>query len=263
MPAGEDAAGLESFNTMNRTEFAAYRNTFVTATRAILEESGARAGGDEVDGALLDEAAFPAYAEANPLAARLFWERVRRVMRHLEKRPIAASPWAVLDFGCGGGVMLPFLARRAARVVAADMHLEPLRQMAARLPLPHNVETHDLSRASLDELEAASFHCILALDVLEHMDDLPATLKSLRRLLAPGGEMIVSGPTENALYRLGRKLAGARYSGDYHARDIYAIRRAMSGHWRVGVVATLFRPIPLFVIYRARPRDAAAVPHSP
>jgi len=64
--------------------------------------------------------------------------------------------------------------------------------------------------------------------VLEHVRDLQGTLAALLRLLKACGQMIISGPTENAVYRLGRKLAGPEFSGDYHERRVERIRQALN-----------------------------------
>jgi cyclopropane fatty-acyl-phospholipid synthase-like methyltransferase len=225
---------------MKRDEFLAYKSTFVRATRSVLE--GERS-------TVLDEAAFPAYAHPNAAISFLFWSRVRCVLQHLEEKP----DWrASLDFGCGGGVMLPFLARKSARVVAMDTELSPLQKMQPHLHLPPHVELCDARRHRLEDFPAASFDIILALDVLEHLEDVESTLLQLRRVLAPSGQLIVSGPTENTLYRMGRRLAGDEYSGDYHVRDIHSIHEALKKDFHVSTLAVLLPLFPLFRLYCAQ-----------
>ena len=92
---------------------------------------------------------------------------------------------------------------------------------------------------------------IIALDVLEHVKDLGGTLSALLRLLRAGGQLVVSGPTENGLYRVGRKLAGPEYSGDYHERGIADIRQELARRVRLKHIATLYWPAPLFEIFTA------------
>ncbi len=157
----------------------------------------------------------------------------------------------VLDFGCGSGVMLPFLSENSQRVVAMDVDLVPLERVRKYIPLAANVEVHDAAKTAVPDLRAGPFDFILALDVLEHVKDLPRTLSELLRLLKTGGQLIVSGPTENGLYRIGRKLAGPEYSGDYHERGISEIRSALARQSRVDRIATLYWPIPLFEILTA------------
>ncbi|PYM96564.1 MAG: hypothetical protein DME04_01610 [Candidatus Rokuibacteriota bacterium] len=222
--------------TEGNQNFRAYKAQYVTAVRKVLYCGGSEA---------LSEAAFPAYAHENPWMNFLFWERLRRVMREIER----TRHGRVLDFGCGGGAMLPFLARHAARVTAADINLGPLHQINRTLPLPANVETYDLKQHTLDELPRGGFDLVLALDVLEHVQELEPTVAALAARLADGGKFIVSGPTENWAYRTGRRLAGREFTGHYHTTDIYQIKGAMAKVCRVSTVATLFYPIALFKIY--------------
>ncbi len=222
---------------MNRKEFSAYKRRFVSAFRAALDEAPQGA---------LDEAAFPAYSHPNPIINFLFWERLYRVMRFLERE----APYdIVLDFGCGSGVMLPFLARLSRRVVAVDVDLAPLERIRERMEFPSNITVYDARESEGSAYAAAPFDVILALDVLEHVEDLERTLRHLCGLLRPGGYIVISGPTENLAYRIGRALAGPEYSGDYHVRGIYEIRRALESHAHVHRLATLFYPVPLFEIY--------------
>jgi 2-polyprenyl-3-methyl-5-hydroxy-6-metoxy-1,4-benzoquinol methylase len=85
--------------------------------------------------------------------------------------------------------------------------------------------------------------------VLEHVPDLSKTLSELLTLLRPGGQLLISGPTENIFYQIGRKIAGAEYSGDYHERGIEEIKRDAGRLARVSPIATLYWPVPLFEIF--------------
>ncbi len=71
-------------------------------------------------------------------------------------------------------------------------------------------------------------------------------------LLKPNGQLVVSGPTENFLYQIGRKIAGPEYSGAYHERGIAEIKRELKRLARVEHIATLYQPIPLFEVFAAR-----------
>ncbi len=196
----------------------------------------------------LDEIGFPAYSHDNPLINWLFWKRLHTVMNHVER----GAPYErVLDFGCGSGVMLPFLAPLSGEVVAADIDLVPLEHMQRHVPVASNVHIRDASLEAMSELPAASFDLIVALDVLEHVKDLHATLTMLLHLMKRGAQLVISGPTENILYRLGRRLAGPEYSGDYHERGIADIRTELAGRAKLEHIATLYWPAPLFEIFAA------------
>lgn len=227
-----------------RTEFQRYKARFVDATCHVLAKC-------ETEKSALDEAAFPAYANSNALISFLFWSRVRYAMQVVRRR---GSLKATLDFGCGGGVMLPFLAQRASRVVAYDTDLRPLRAMSQRWPLAPNIAAIDANDHPLTQFADGEFELILSLDVLEHVEDLADVLGQFARILRRDGLLVVSGPTENRLYQLGRRLAGPEYSGDYHMRAMSDVEAALEPNFRVRETANLFGPLPLFRILSATPK---------
>jgi ubiquinone/menaquinone biosynthesis C-methylase UbiE len=127
--------------------------------------------------------------------------------------------------------------------------LLPFRAMSRRLDFPANLQVRDAAQTTLEALPAASFDIITALDVLEHVDNLSATLNGLVRLLKPGGQLIVSGPSENFFYKVGRKLAGCEYTGAYHERGIAEVRRKLGKLIEVKTIARLYPPVVLFDIF--------------
>jgi 2-polyprenyl-3-methyl-5-hydroxy-6-metoxy-1,4-benzoquinol methylase len=224
---------------MKSSTFNAYKRRYRDAIRKVLSEA---------EPGRLDDIGFPAYSHANPLIHWLFWKRLHTVMDYVERK----APFErTLDFGCGSGVMLPFLAQVSREVVAADIDLVPLEHMKRYIALPPNVRERQTSATERAGASEESFDLIIALDVLEHVKDLAATLAQLLSWLKPGSPLIVSGPTENALYRFGRKLAGPEYSGEYHERGVAEIRKALARHRRVSQIATLYWPVPLFEIFTA------------
>jgi len=225
---------------MNSSEFQVYKAQYRSAIRNVLREA---------ERGRLDEAGFPAYSHPNPLINWLFWQRLHTAMNYIQSH----GPYEkILDFGCGSGVMLPFLAQQARQVFATDIDLVPLERVKKQIPLSENVQVLDAKEVSLAQLPAKSFDLINALDVLEHVDDLPRTLSELLNLLKPGGRLVVSGPTENILYQIGRKLAGPEYSGEYHERGIAEIKRGLSQLAHVQQIATLYWPVPLFEVFVAQ-----------
>ena len=225
---------------MKSVDFQEYKSRYRSAIRSVLQES---------ERGRLDEAGFPAYSHPNPLINWLFWQRLRTAMNEIERH----APYeSVLDFGCGSGVMLSFLSQHSQHVTAIDIDLVPLERVKKYIPLAENVRVLNANQNSISQLTPKSLDLINALDVLEHVDDLPKTLKELLQLLKPGGRLVVSGPTENILYQIGRKLAGPQYSGEYHERGIAEIKRELSRMARVEQIATLYWPVPLFEVFVAQ-----------
>jgi 2-polyprenyl-3-methyl-5-hydroxy-6-metoxy-1,4-benzoquinol methylase len=224
---------------MKDLEFKKYKSEIRSTIRKVLSQS---------EPGRLDEAAFPAYSHPNPLINWLFWQRLRKTMEYLEPH----IPYQrVLDFGCGSGVLLPFLAKISSHVTAADVDMTPFERMKAQMGFHANIETLDLKTATLRGLPTASYDVITALDVLEHVEDIEGTLNDLLRLLKQGGRLIVSGPTENIFYKLGRHMAGKEYSGDYHKRGIAEIKRELANRGAIDQIAVLYPPVPLFDLFAA------------
>lgn len=225
---------------MNTTEFNVYKNRYRTAIQQVLAEA---------EKGRLDEAAFPAYSHRNPIINWLFWQRLHKVMEYVQN----PTPYSrILDFGCGSGVMLPYLSQISDQVTAMDVDLLPIQSVQKYIPLANNVDVKDATKTTIADLPANSFDLIIALDVLEHVHDLPRTLNELLALLKPNGQLIVSGPTENILYKIGRKVAGPEYSGAYHERGIAEIKTELLKTTRIQSIATLYWPIPLFEIFSAK-----------
>ena len=90
----------------------------------------------------------------------------------------------VLDIGSGTGALARGYARLGARAVAADLSPAMLRQAA---DLPRRV----VARAEAFPFRAASFDAVTA-GQCWHWFDGPATARECRRVLRPGGQLVVA-----------------------------------------------------------------------
>jgi len=225
---------------MKTSDFNAYKIRYRNAIRQALAQAAT---------GRFDEAAFPAYSHRNPLINWLFWQRLRNALEYVER----SAPYEqILDFGCGSGVMLPYLAQVCKRVSAMDVDLLPLESAQKYIPLAPNVKVYDATKTTLADLPANSFDLVIALDVLEHVEDLSRALNEIFALLKPNGRLIVSGPTENILYQIGRKIAGPEYSGVYHERGIAEIKTEIARRAHIERIAQLYWCMPLFEIFAAQ-----------
>jgi SAM-dependent methyltransferase len=109
------------------------------------------------------------------------------------------APTRILDAGCGDGINLTFLARLnaergwTASLFGADYSV-------LRVDRAQALGTARLVRTSVTALafEAAAFDIVLCNQVLEHVPDLSAALAELRRVIAPGGLLLVGVPNEGS-----------------------------------------------------------------
>ena len=138
-----------------------------------------------------------------------WWQaRTRLVVSILEPKRRLHPPARVLDAGCGWGVTLEALENRGYRASGLDVS----RQALERLDRPDRQLIEADLTCPLDStaLAHAAFDAVLALDVIEHLDDDRAALTSLGRLVRPGGLMIVSVPALPELFSEFDQVQGHR-----------------------------------------------------
>ncbi len=104
----------------------------------------------------------------------------------------ALAQQEILEVGCGGGLICEHLARRKAVMVGLDPSkgaLETARTHAQQVGLAHNIH-YVQGFAEQMPFADSSFSAIVCLDVLEHVNDLQATMAEIARVLAPGGVFV-------------------------------------------------------------------------
>ena len=134
-----------------------------------------------------------------------FWPpQRRRLFAKLIDR-IGASGAAAVELGCGTGGMLPELDERFATVVGLDGHAELLERARERSRTATLVQAD----ACRSPLEAAAADLVVAFDVIEHVDP-DALLAEARRLVRPGGRLLISAPAFPSLWSRMDERAGHR-----------------------------------------------------
>jgi 2-polyprenyl-3-methyl-5-hydroxy-6-metoxy-1,4-benzoquinol methylase len=127
--------------------------------------------------------------------AHPWWQARADLTLALLRQRAINPPARVLDVGCGWGVTLEALESRGYRVVGLDVSRRILEQLDR--PGRTLVEA-DLTQPLPAGL--APFDVVLALDVLEHLDDDRQTVARLADLVAPDGHVIVSVPALPELF---------------------------------------------------------------
>jgi 2-polyprenyl-6-hydroxyphenyl methylase/3-demethylubiquinone-9 3-methyltransferase len=118
---------------------------------------------------------------------------------------------AVLDVGCGGGILTEAMAHDGAKVTGIDLSEKALG--VARL---HQIESgasvdYRLMSAEALALEApASFDVVTCMELLEHVPDPASTIDACAKLVRAGGYVVFSTINRNAkAYALA--IVGAEY----------------------------------------------------
>jgi 2-polyprenyl-6-hydroxyphenyl methylase/3-demethylubiquinone-9 3-methyltransferase len=186
-----------------------------------MDEHETQAGG-EVDPAEVDRFAALAaewwdprgpYAPLHKLTpTRIAYVRDRLVRRHgRDARSLRSlDGLAILDVGCGGGLLAEPLARLGAAVTGIDPAEESI--AVARAHAEEAGLAIDYRTATARALAEAGeqFDAVIASEVIEHVPDAEAFVATLARLARPGGLVLVS-TLNRTLRALALAVVGAEY----------------------------------------------------
>jgi SAM-dependent methyltransferase len=142
---------------------------------------------------------------ASMVRAHPWWHARARLTLALLQQLGVRSPARVLDAGCGWGTTLEALEHGGYRAAGMDIS----RRSLERLDRPgRELYVADLSRDLT--AHADRFEAVLALDVIEHIDDDRAAVTRLGQLARPGGVVIVSVPALPQLFSEFDEVQGHR-----------------------------------------------------
>jgi 2-polyprenyl-6-hydroxyphenyl methylase/3-demethylubiquinone-9 3-methyltransferase len=116
-----------------------------------------------------------------------------------------------VDVGCGGGILSESMARAGAHVLGIDLaqavlDVAELHALDAKVDVSYRaVSAEDLALE-----RPAAFDVVTCMEMLEHVPDPAATLAALRKLVKPGGHVIVSTLNRN-LKAFAVAIIGAEY----------------------------------------------------
>jgi SAM-dependent methyltransferase len=121
---------------------------------------------------------------------------------------LAAWPkgWTVLDAACGTGRHAEVLAKQGCKVIGVDLSTAMLDVARQKLTKKADLRLGDLCHLPLEVAEVDAAVCSLA---LTHLPDLRAPLTELRRVLRPGGQLVLSDIHWVSLY-----LGGVAHAQD-------------------------------------------------
>lgn len=118
---------------------------------------------------------------------------------------------AVLDIGCGGGILAESMAQCGAKVTGIDMAEDVL--AIARMHLLEsglNIDYRQLTAEQLAKQQPGSFDVITCMELLEHVPDPGSLVKACATLIKPGGHVFFSTINRNSKAYL-FAIIGAEY----------------------------------------------------
>ena len=116
----------------------------------------------------------------------------------------------ILDIGCGAGILCEPLARLGATVVGADPSDANIE--AAKLHAAQSDLTIDYRCTTAEDLadRGESFDVVLAMEVVEHVADVPLFVKRCAEMVKPDG-MMIAATLNRTLKSFALAIVGAEY----------------------------------------------------
>jgi len=142
----------------------------------------------------------PEYYSKNTLVKNLFFKRLECAVQLAFIKLKSDGNLKVVDLGCGDGTFLKLLEKKfpSLKTFGADI-------------LPEVVEIKKFLRAEIKIADLRNsgfpdnfFDIVFCLDTLEHFENLELPVREIKRVLKNDGLLVLSMPTENFFYKLGR-----------------------------------------------------------
>ena len=115
----------------------------------------------------------------------------------------AMSPCKILEIGCGAGGLIHELSRMGFRCTALESSPQAL-QIARRLNAQNDAQIRDKP----DPAWYHDFDCLMAFEVLEHIEQDREALLQWRNWLKPGGTLLLSVPAHMTQWSASDEWAG-------------------------------------------------------
>jgi 2-polyprenyl-6-hydroxyphenyl methylase/3-demethylubiquinone-9 3-methyltransferase len=187
--------------------------------------STSTASNDNFDQAELDKFGALANRWWDPEGPQKALHALNPVRLDYVKQRVGLRDAAVLDVGCGAGLLSEALAKEGAKVVAMDLAPELIK--VAKLHRLESGISVDYRLQSVESLAAeapGSFDAITCMEMLEHVPDPSAIIAACATLLKPGGQLFLSTLNRTpAAFALA--IVGAEYvarllpKGTHHYQD--------------------------------------------
>jgi ubiquinone/menaquinone biosynthesis C-methylase UbiE len=118
--------------------------------------------------------------------------------RMIKAADMAISPHPViLDLGCGTGEGTSRIHAEGMTVIATDLSLEMVRTAVRRFPVLRGC----VADAAGLPFASERFDIVQSLGVLEYIGPYEQAVRELRRVLKPGGILVISVPNRQSLFR--------------------------------------------------------------
>ncbi len=148
--------------------------------------------------------------ELNPTRLEWIKREICRAFGRDQKDTLALEGLRILDIGCGGGLLTEPLARLGADMVGADAGAANIE--AARAHADAQGLAVDWRATTAEALAAAgeTFDVVVAMEIVEHVADLPMFLREVAKMVRPGGLLLLA-TLNRTMKSFALAIVGAEY----------------------------------------------------
>jgi SAM-dependent methyltransferase len=159
------------------------------------------------------------YRELYTVENRHWWHQHKRALVRSWLKKYRSKPGRIIDIGVGTGRILSELKWRGWDVFGIDGEAEAIKFSKKR-----GVTAKRVNLANFPwPLSANQFHAALILDTLEHLKDDLKALQEIKRLVKPGGLIIITVPAYQRLFSYWDKMLG--HVRRYQHNDLITLSR--------------------------------------
>lgn len=193
----------------------------------------------------------PEYYSRNIFVRKLFLKRLELAINLALPILKLNQKINIIDLGCGDGSFLKLLEENFKNINTFGIDILP-EVLKIKEFLRAEIKISDLRRSGFPN---NFFDIIFCLDTLEHFEDLEPAIREIKRILKNNGLMVISVPTENLFYKLGRLLIKGTLSmkkgpaAGSHFQNARAIIKFICTNGFEIVKKIPFPPLPFFELF--------------
>ncbi|SVA48250.1 uncharacterized protein METZ01_LOCUS101104 [marine metagenome] len=136
-----------------------------------------------------------------PIRIKYIKNKLFEKKQHIKFSKKSLSNYNILDLGCGGGLVCEPLALLGANITGIDFVKQNI--IAAKKHAKKSNTNVEYLHQDINNLKfKKKYDAVLILEVLEHIEDWKKIIINVKKLLKPGGKMIISTINRNFFSKL-------------------------------------------------------------